>query len=224
MSATYVASRMVMNSVFMKDFYKPAVDTAAADYKGRREDLVGRNAPGADEASCPVRRVVPLDAHDAAGARGVDELAARRSPCPTCDAPRLTVSKNSRSPASTSSRSTALPTLVLLAHFARQDRAELREDVLHEAAAIEAGRVAAAVPVRHAAEFEGRVHEGWRSGLARTRRSGRRLTRRPGGAPRLETAAGPGGRRRGPRRRRVKAASTTTARGRSLRITTVISV
>ena len=41
---------------------------------------------------------------------------------PTCEAPRLTVSKNTRSPGCTSRGSIALPDAILLAHLARQRR------------------------------------------------------------------------------------------------------
>ena len=83
-------------------------------------------------------------------------------------------------------RSTSLSRLELLAHFARHLEAVLREDVLHEAAAIESRRVGAAVPVRRAAQRsavdESTVVPGDRPSRAAARTATRRWTgdTRPG--------------------------------------------
>jgi hypothetical protein len=83
--------------------------------------------------------------------------------------------------------------LILLTHFSRQGDAMLREDVLDEPAAVEAGGIRPAIPVGHTAEPEGsldhccgidgdsrRARGGWRSrlggvGSLRRRRPGKRF-------------------------------------------------
>lgn len=52
------------------------------------------------------------------------------------------------------------PELILIVDFTRQSETVLREDPLHEAAAVETCRVAAAVPVRHATVRKGGIQEG----------------------------------------------------------------
>ena len=51
------------------------------------------------------------------------------------------------------------PELVLIAYFTRQAEAILGKDPLHEAAAIETARIAATIPVRHAAVRKGSLQE-----------------------------------------------------------------
>ncbi len=72
--------------------------------------------------------------------------------------------------------------VVLLAHFARQRRPELREHVLHETAAIKAGGIASAVPVGHTLVLQGGTDERGRRGRRRKFRGGFDRARGEGGA------------------------------------------
>ena len=115
---------------------------------------------------------------------------------PTCDAPRRP-SRRTRGRRAEAGRSAiGRPCRYCSGDVARHPDAVLPEDVLHEAAAVEARRVGAAVAVGRAPQREGRSHDGvaravggtgaaslrgaaaarWPGGL---RASGRGLVRRP---------------------------------------------
>ena len=92
---------------------------------------------GADETAGPIRRVVALDANDAAGAGCVHELACtnRHADVRGATADGLEEQQIAGLDLVEIHRRALV---ILLAHFARQHSAELREYVLDESAAIEA--------------------------------------------------------------------------------------
>ena len=116
--------------------------------------ILNSRGAGAEEARRPVARADALDAHHARRARRVDELVAADRDRDVRWRPGAVVVKKIRSPGASSSGFTDLPDSKLIAHLARQRHAVLREDVLREAAAVEPGRVGAAVAIGRAAQRE----------------------------------------------------------------------
>ena len=92
----------------------------------------------------------------------------------TCDAPRLTVSKRSISRLHVAQIDTA-PDAILILRFARQHRAVPGEHPLHQAAAVESRRVAAAIPVWNSQEIHCRLNEVGQGSRFRFRSNGGRL-------------------------------------------------
>ena len=145
---------------------------------------------------------------------------------------RLGRVKNSRSPGARSSALTELPTRYCSRTVARQRHAVLREDVLREAAAVEAVGIGAAVAVRRAAQRERRPDQrvavdaadaaaGGGSatgcdGAGTSRRDGKRRGCAPvaAHARRRGVAERRGGRAHGRRRRRREQARRLSARSR----------
>src|SRR4051812_32544216 len=104
----------------------------------------------ADEAALPVVARVVLHANDTTRTRSVDELIAADCNSHVRGAATLRLEKH-QIPGFDVVTVNAGAELVLIVDLTRQSQAMLREHPLHEPAAIEAARIAAAIAVRNAA-------------------------------------------------------------------------
>jgi hypothetical protein len=135
-----------------------AVDAAAALHRRRppRAPLLAgllADPPRSDEAGSPVASAHPLHPHFPARAGRMDELV---PPDGNSDVGRT--GRDRREEHEVARRDAAgldpLAQPVDLAHRARQRHAVLTEDILHEAAAVEAARVRSPVPIRDTSKRE----------------------------------------------------------------------